>query len=544
MSEPRPPPEDQGSLEKFEQDVNNDDHHQQLPSLNTSRPGRTMLEKWRSGRRLSDGASLQFQKQLSERHLKDWTKKVRNTRGSQTYISCLIEDLEWALTNLDAPVDMHYLEEMAIFIHESLSNSSRGYHNVDLVFELSGGSSPIQLLGAFFRDTVHHFIDGQLSPRQEQMLQDVFLPNSFKLNPAMFEDDMMRMVASVFGHEVNVDLEELVSRWRHGMDVFLSAIVAVKFLGGKLTKKHLTEFLACMESTILFRDESGGSPIDRLYHRLVQVNEDHAVGLSEAELELSCQQAADMHNRYLGNWATNDSQNYLDHLWSLLPEQYTSLRRHALYSLDDFYFAVLDMRRFMASPELMDMYTMFRGIPHETEIQEFHTCFLRNHRLGQDYLKIRSLELGTIVALATLTGSANVPKSLFFGDLQPNSKAQMTCLADGLPELGSIASDCDPQIYQIMSKGRGAHTTFDHRNAPVAAFVYGTLGKAGLETACDHCVHPMTVESSWTLLESLPYHLVETVGHAVASVAMSRAGLVNEILRELAERTHSKCVEG
>jgi hypothetical protein len=545
MSEPsKPPPqEDQGSLEKFQQDMD-DVQDQSLPRTTNSRDERrTMLEMWRSGRRLSDGASLELrnslEKQISERNLPNWKKTVGSSRSSQTYISCLIDDLQWALTNLDAPVDMNHLEEMAIFIHESQSGDSRGYHHVGRVFEVSAGSSPIQLLAAFFRDTVNHFIDGQLSPRQEQLLQNAFLPNSFKVNPAIFEDDMMRMVAKVFGYEANENLEELIFRWRHGMDVFLSAIVTVNFLREKLTRKQLAEVLACMEGTIPFREreESGELPIDKLYHRLVQVNEEYALEFSEEELELSCQQAADLHNRYLGNFVTTDSHTYLDHLWSLLPEQYASLRRHTLYSLDDFYFAVLDMRKFTTSVEKMVTYATFRGIPPESEIQELQTLFLRNHRLGLAYLKVRTVGLGMIVAFATLTGGAQVPKSLFFGDMQPNDKAQMTCLADALPELESIAPDCDPLVYHILSKGRVADTTFDQRNAPVSAFVYGTLGEAGLATAFEHCVHPMTKESSWTLLESLPYPLVETVGHGVSSVAISRAGLVNAILNELAART-------
>jgi hypothetical protein len=536
MNESRPPPEVQGSVARFERDMNDANH----PS--------SMLEEWRSGRRLSDGASLEFrnslEKKMFQRHLPNWKKTVRNSRGSQTYISCLIDDLQWALTNLDAPVDMHHLEEMAIFIHESLSTDSQSYDHVGQVFEVSAGSSPIQLLAAFFRDTVNHFVDGQLSPRQERLLQNVFLPYSFKVNPAILEDDMMRMVASVFGYKANEDLEELIFRWRHGMDVFLSAIVAVNFLREKLTRKQLAELLACMEATIPFRrsDESGELPVEKLYHRLAQVNEEHALGFSEAELELSCQQAADLHNRYLGNFATTstDSHKYLDHLWSILPERYTTLRRHTLYSLDDFYFAVLDMRKFTASYEKIITYATFRGVPPESKIQEFNTLFLRNHHLGLEYLKIRALGLGTIVAFATLTGGAHVPKSLFFGDTQPNRNAQMSCLADGLPELESIASDCNPQVYHILSKGRGADTTFDHRNAPVAAFVYGTLGETGVATTFENCVHPMTAESSWTLLESLPNDLVGTVGRAIANVAMSRAGLMNEILGELAERTQSE----
>ena len=501
------------------------------------------LEEWRSGRRLSTGASLQvrksLEKQMSLCHLPNWKETDRKVGGSQTYISGLIDDLEWALTNLDASVDRHHLEEMANFIYESLSGDWQGYHNVRLLFQISAGSSPIQLLAAFFRNTVDHFIDGELCPRHKRLLHNVFLPNSFKLNPAIFEDEMMIIVARVFGYEANAGLKNLTLNWRQ-MDFFLAAILAVKFLGEILTRKQLTELVACIEASIPFREtgESGELPVEKLYHRLVQVNVEHALGFSEAELELSCQQAADLRNRYLGNFATTDPAKYLDHLWSVLPEMYASLRRHAMYSLDDFYLAVTGMRKFSALVKVR--FATFRGVPPESEIQEIQIMFNQNHQLGLDYLKVRGLGLGTIVALATLTGSAHVPKSLFFGDMQPNEKAQMTCLADGLPELESIASDCNQQIYHILSKGRGEDTPFDQRNAPVAAFVYGTLGEAGLEIAFEHCVHPMTVESSWTLLESLPYHLVETISHAVAIVALSRAGPLNEMLRELAERTQSE----
>ena len=499
------------------------------------------LEEWRSGRRLSTGASLQvrksLEKQMSLCHLPNWKETDRKVGGSQTYISGLIDDLEWALTNLDASVDRHHLEEMANFIYESLSGDWQGYHNVRLLFQISAGSSPIQLLAASFRDTVDRFIDGELWPRHKRLLHNVFLPKTFKLNPALFDDEMMIVVATVFGYEANADLQQLTLNWRQ-MDYFLAAILAVKFLGKILTRKQLTELVACIEASIPFREtgESGELPVEKLYHRLVQVNVEHALGFSEAELELSCQQAADLRNRYLGNFATADPANYLDHLWNVLPEMYPGLRRHAMSSLDDFYLAVIGMRKFSALVKVR--FATFRGVPPESEIQEIHTVFNQNLQLGLDYLKYKGLGLGTIVALATLTGSAHVPKSLFFGDMHPNEKGQMTLLA--IPELESIASDCNPQIYHILSKGRGVETTFDHRNAPVAALVYGTLGEAGSDIAFEHCVYPMTVESSWTLLESLPYHLVETISHALASVAISRAELVNDLLRELAERTQSE----
>ena len=84
----------------------------------------TDLEMWRSGRRLSDGASKEFRKSLEkaaldERTLPKWDRTVRNCRSSQTFISCLIDDMQWALGNLNAPINLIHLEEMAVFVHES-----------------------------------------------------------------------------------------------------------------------------------------------------------------------------------------------------------------------------------------------------------------------------------------------------------------------------------------------------------------------------------------------------------------------------------------
>ena len=167
-------------------------------------------------------------------------------------------------------------------------------------------------------------------------------------------------------------------------------------------------------------------------------------------------------------------------------------------------------------------------------MQNFHSRFLENHAAGLAYLKTISLGLGIIAAFATLTGGADVPKSLFFGDLQPVQVSQKTVrLGDGLPEVGTLAADCNPEVYKILKWGRVAETSFDYRDAPIAAFVYGSLGEAGQSAAFEHCIHPMTTESSFKLLEALPYKVVEAVGQEVANVAASRADMIFEILENM-----------
>ena len=596
----------------------NDNQNRGVPT------GKTMLEVWRSGRRLSDGASRTFQRSYSQlranstrslastviqedsvdeadddgdKALPVWKRTMRNCRSSQTYISCLIDDLQWALMSLNSSrsQDLQHLEDMAIFIHDSQSVESRLYHNIARVFEVTGGASPIQLLAAFFRDTVHHFIDGEITTlvlqKMASLQRHAFVPDTFQVNPDLFrqhddveQDDaqsasattassssinktmkLTRMVVKLFGYQPNLDLESFY-QWKHGMDVFLSCLVAVQYLQDSLSLKQLAELITCLEGTIHFRPSdptTGHTAIEQLFHRLTAVNSEYMLELSDVEMELACQQSADLHNRLLGSFVTHDPRTFLDHTWSLLPEQNINLRKTYLYSLNDFYSAVMNMKDFMVNSKTLVMYSSFRGIPPTWEMEEFQRLFQNNHDLGLAYLSSMLCGVGIIVAFATLTGGADVPKSLFFGDLQSRSSSSSQgeeidpqlqqgpdgstsvrmnafCLGDGLPRLLNVADDCKPQIYDILKEGRQGETTFDHRNAPISAYVYGTLGESEQNMVLGHCIYPMTKESSWELLERLPMDLTKAIAREIANVAVSRTHLVYNVLTELAQRDSFK----
>jgi hypothetical protein len=512
-----------------------------LQGRGTSSSSRHKLELYRSVRRLSDGASAAFRQlwrqDQGSNELPQWNRTIRTNRSSQTFISCLIDDLQWALQSLGGSTTWQPLEQMAIFIHESLSSESRGYHSVERVFQVTGGAAPVQLIAAFFRDTVDHFIDGELTPQKMQKLQGVFLPGTYCLAPAVWEDDSLRMVAELFGIRVEEDLEHKY-QWKHGMDIFLAAIVVVRFLRDILAPKSLAEIVCCLEATIPFRpkDAMGRSTVDHLYTRLLGVNQDHAMGMTDQEMERCCQMSVDLHNRIMGTFASPDVPTFIDHTWSLLPEQYASLRRTALYSTNDFYFAVLDMHDFVANVQATSIVNSFRGIPQDWEIQEFQRLFAKNQTLGVAYLKVKSVELGLVVALAILSGGADVPNSLFWGDLpQHKSDVSSPVLGDGLSplEIDMVATDCYMGVYELLNCGRTRVNSFDHRNAPVAAYVYGSIGEEGLKATFAQCVYPLTEETSWNILKSLPYHVVEVVGREVSDMAPSRAEPVQKLLRNL-----------
>ena len=95
-----------------------------------------------------------------------------NYRSHQTYISRLILQMESCLNVLDADnVTYPRLESMAIFIHESMSSSSRNYHSVQHVFDISRNlRDPIAILAALFHDCVYYHVDGGLTEIQEKIL--------------------------------------------------------------------------------------------------------------------------------------------------------------------------------------------------------------------------------------------------------------------------------------------------------------------------------------------------------------------------------------
>jgi len=496
---------------------------------------RTHLEAYRSHRRLSEGASGEFRRLLRKdsKHLPIWNRTKRENRSSQTYISCLIDDLSWALKFMEVPIDWKHVEEMAVFIHETQSSSSRGFHNVEHAFEVTGGASPVQMIAAFFRDTVVHYVDGGINPKQKQLLEGVFIPNTYKICPEFLEDEMFRMVMELFGIRTSESVEDQYELDR-GMDILLSAIIVVKFLRDYIPKWQLAQIIVCMERTIPFRgqDDLGRSASDGLYNRLVDVNQSFKLGMPEGELEMTCQMATDLSNRIMGIYAAPDPDKFIAQTWGLLPELYSALRQNSLYSLKDFYFAVWDMHRFVESVD-PSIYDTFRGIPKEAEIIDFQKAFVKNQTVGATYLKLKVVEVATLTALAILTGGADVPKSMFYGDL---GLREMPALGDTLPQLDPrevARHGCYVEVYDMMYKPRTMEASFDQTNAPIAAYIYGMIGELTLKLVFEKCVHPLTTEGSWDLIELLPFDVVDTIAKEIGHVAPSRADRLEETLFEL-----------
>ena len=93
----------------------------------------------------------------------------------KTYISRLVLQMETCLNALGARnVTMPRLETMAILVHDSMSASSRNYHSVQHVFDISRDlRDSIAIMAAIFHDCIYFHVDGRLTDIQAKILEGV-----------------------------------------------------------------------------------------------------------------------------------------------------------------------------------------------------------------------------------------------------------------------------------------------------------------------------------------------------------------------------------
>jgi hypothetical protein len=537
---------------------------------------RSSITEMRESDVMSDGASSV----LMARHSAGYSRKrlsvsIKNTRP--TYITSLIEDMQWAFQELECNFEKSKLEEWAIFVHASLTNESRNYHGVPHVFEISAGAAPMQLLAAIFRDVTNHYIDGEgISEKHVELLQGVLQEGTYILQsdlssssnscPISSSGRRIAVVSAIFGVTPGTDMS-MYQGMHKGLDVFLSAVAASRLLEDTLSLKQTAQLCCCLEATIPFRTAPGGSesspdssnPLDQLFARLEQANVDFGLRMTREEMVETVQLGADLTNRNIGNMVAEDLTEFLSHTWSLLPEQNVALRQHSLFTLHDFYDAVSTMVDWVENIQADCIYSTFRGVPDEDERMELHEQLTYNLHLAIIYLQARLLSVGVVSAFAALTGG-DAPFSFFFGDA-PSVNGESAQLGDGLvglpasasaysipnqdSEQDSEAEDSDEfegivshEVLNLLRGHRMIGTFFDKGNAPLAAYLYENLGDDLVSAGLELCSLDFTEESARALLQFLPARVFRTVAKELSRFTVSRTKAIAD-LQEQIHAAHS-----
>jgi hypothetical protein len=462
---------------------------------------------------------------------------------------------------VDVEASMPQTEAMCIFIHESMSTSSRNYHSVQHVFDISENllEDPLAVLAALFHDCVYHHVDGGLSEKQSEKLRGAIVEASTDQGPALrthpdsASDKLLSMVLSIFGFAPGQSLLPA-----GGQNEFLSAAIAVRELEPLLTVEQLACVAACVEATIPFRpdedvDGEKRTAMDRLHDNLAKTVREMNLNMTDDEIVKVVQRAVLMSNEDVGNFGTIDLMWFLDNTWMLLPETNEALRHEYLYTVEEFQHAVFKMNAFFGFLNPALVFQEFRGVPDKAELAEKNANAARNVLLGAKYVAAKLISISFIAAVAELTGG-DAPICLFMGDL-PSRRGQSRRLVDALPyensqtarresllrhharrTKDSFDSDneclggdersnpvCDEIIYELLAQGRRKETRFDVKQSPLAAYFYAHLGDEGVARVLSEVtVYPMNQEVAVQLLKALPRHAVLHVTEEMAPLALSR----------------------
>jgi hypothetical protein len=456
--------------------------------------------------------------------------------SKQTFITSLFYDLQWVMRELGCDVDHDEAESWALLVHETLTRQSRRYHSVAHVYEVSAGASPLQLLATMFRNLVRPSVDGGLTSCQKELMEGVLVDGTCILSPSL-SNVRIELVASIFGYEPGDNLQRFDGRLR-GLEVFLSAVLACRLVQKHLSLKHVAQLSAIMEATISLRDDHS-LPLDKLYDSLLACNQLYGLGMSENELVETVQQGVDLRNRLSGNMITDDVADFLNHTWRLLPEESPALRKANMHTLVDYYELIRSMVELVDEIDPDSVFGSFRGLPSDRDLACFRASLSRNLSQAKVYLHVRLLTIAIVGGFACLTGG-DAPMTFFFGDL-PSLQYKSERLGDGFPlapspnEEASASSSYSAELHGILCGEHMEEPGSDARNAPLAAYVYRSIGDSGVQYALPFCVPEVMTDKAdaWSLLLALPAPVVVAAGEELEKIAISRQQGIRSVCLEL-----------
>lgn len=469
-----------------------------------------------------------------------------SSKQRPSYLNKLVLSMKSSLEELNArDVTPDRLESMAILIQESMSRVSRNYHSVSHIFDISvNETDPIALLGTYFHDTIYYSIDGNLTPKQTEILEGTFVldpeteKHTFYASSSKndIENDVPRKIAeTVFGYEAGQEITVA-----NGLNEFLSAIVAVRELQHHVTNEELAQIACVIESTIPFRQpnaETGRTALEQLHVNMQTTRAKFQLSLSDDDLVKSVQRAAIMSNNDVGNFGSSDRQWFLDNTWSLLDEGNESLRQTFLYTVQEFQQALFKLYGFFNFLLPSMVFGSFQGVPNKSELEAKQSECSTNLRIGRSYVGAKLLDISLVAAFAELTGG-DAPRSMFLGDL-PNHPSETASVSlreylPALPDPAACAADCDEVVLEILDHGRHTETNFDVKDSPLAAYLYCHLGDAGVHQLLDETtVYPMDPPTAQGLLLKLPQPIVQVVGNSLSQLATTRSERIQILVQEL-----------
>jgi hypothetical protein len=417
------------------------------------------------------------------------------------------------------------LEKWACVVYESMSASSRTFHGVQHVFDISVEADEVQKLSAYFHDCIYYTIDGGLSERQAQILDGIIVEEGDDIYVTESDlEENMQLVTDIFGFTKGQKLNPF-----KGLNEYLSAALAIRCFASFLSPRYLAQIAACIEATIPFR---AGDPMGDLHYRLKRVNVTYNLKLKSDEIMFAVVRAADFANRDLSNFSLDNKAVFLSNTWNLLPESNISLRHTQVFQISDFAMALKKMTGFFTTLQAETIFCSYNNKPEDNILNELTQKAKENIEVALVYMHCKQLSTAVLSALAALTGG-DAPVAMFLGDLPDGSH-----ISPSIEDLITIKKKrkgviLDSRVFALLRDGRESESEFDIKKSPCAAFLYANIGDEGVQEALKHIVYPMDKEHAKALLRSLPKPCVTEIGLACASIAITRSAALKVLIHQI-----------
>jgi len=389
-----------------------------------------------------------------------------------------LNKLIWATSQLEIDVEVDRLSQIAELIVQTMTGCWRSFHTPEHIFMVGGEDDPIEVLAALFHDVVYVQVDRvvnfnlsyYIAPYVREVRGQLFIRNPKELP----EDITFKKVMAIFNRVPGEGLSPT-----NGQNEFLSALVAAKVFESFLSPALVMQIVTIIESTIPFRskDETGQSAIDRLHQRLIRVNQDFDLQMSDAEISDTMRRCVRLSNRDVGGFAHPNSAEFLANTWSLLPETNHHLHDSGSYTISQYRQALQKMEGFMGflKPELI--FHQFQGEPDDAAFQKLLAGAGKNLEVSRLYLGSKLAAIAILEALSLRFGQ-DVPLSTMMGEL-PLPDAPNLNLVKFLPEIENrhpLKTPLEAEVLDLLEKGLDRNADYDLNNSPLTTYMVKYLG--------------------------------------------------------------------
>lgn len=384
-----------------------------------------------------------------------------------------------AFQGLSVQVPPDEVQKLVTLVHHSMEAKTRTYHTAFHVFGLCEGMQPIQVLAALFHDVVVYELDGGFHAWLSPLLEGVTRAESgsLRLLDNAHEDRAIALCVDIFGFHPGQRLSP-----RHGMNEFLSAVVAIRLLQHHLDDAQLMALVACIELTTPFRlpDANGNTAAQALALRVQARCTKLAPAMLHADqkradfVKTTVTDAVIFANRDVAGFTEAPPEHCLLNSMLLIEESMTPRAASGVSSLQTYRGALLGMDTFLSQLNPAYVGQNFEGHPDADAVMRMQATAHRNIAFVRDYLAAVLSTVAILEALAQSSGT-DCPMAMLLGSICC-AEAGSDPLLDLFPAPPNKPI-VHAELHQLLKNGLAPEENPGLTALPLAACVYGFLGQ-------------------------------------------------------------------